>query len=143
MSGRPVKRSRHEAKLQKAMVEWLRVVLLPGSIVHASLNEDASPTQRMINASMGARAGFSDLLVVSGGQHLYLEVKTKTGRQSDAQIEFQRDVQGQGLPYYVVRSIDDVLAALQRHQIRTRIVGGAAAGWQKVRLAPAALGARA
>lgn len=114
----------------------LALALLPGSIVHASLNEDASPIRRMLNAAMGARAGFADLLIVTTGRHLYLEVKAPGGTQSEAQRDFERDITGQGFPYHVVRSVDDVLDVLRRHQIRTRIVSAPGVPWSRIRLVP-------
>lgn len=143
MRPRATKRQRPEAKIQMQIVEALALVLLPGSIVHASLNEEASPVMRMINAAMGARAGFSDLLVVTCGIHFYLEVKTRTGSQSEDQRAFERDVTGQGHPYYVVRSVDDVLAVLRRHNVRTRIVSSDGVPWARIRLEPLPKGIRA
>lgn len=119
------------------IVEMLALILLPGAIFHASLNEDASEVQRKINAAMGARAGFADLLIVVDGLHLYLEVKTRTGRQSPAQVEFQRDCEAMGLVYEVVRSVDDVLDVLRRHRVRTRVVSAAGVPWSRIRLQPA------
>lgn len=44
---------------------------------------------------------------------VFLEVKTKTGRQSPAQIEFQKKVEKAGAIYRVVQSIDDVQKLLE------------------------------
>lgn len=114
-------RQRVEAPIQQAIVEFLRLVLMPGSIIHASLNEEESAIRRIMNAAMGACPGFADLVVVTGGRHLYLEVKSSTGSQSPAQRDFQRDITGQGHPYHIVRSIDDVVEVLRHHEVRLRI----------------------
>ena len=42
---------------------------------------------------------------------VYLEVKTKTGKQSNHQKLFQKRIQESGGYYFVVRSIDDVVKA--------------------------------
>jgi len=73
------------------------------------------------------RNGASDILIQFTIQELpilvCLEVKSKVGRQSDSQIEFQDYIeQGQGL-YYIVRTIGDTQAALShaRSTVLTRL----------------------
>jgi hypothetical protein len=62
--------------------------------------------------SMGLRPGVADLVVwwpaVGGVEVGYVEVKTETGKQSDRQRRFQERCEEAGVPYMVVRSIDDV-----------------------------------
>ncbi len=55
-----------------------------------------------------SRNGVPDIIVVKDGQFIGLEVKRPKGKQSEAQIEFQRDLEKAGGKYYVVTSIDDV-----------------------------------
>lgn len=54
--------------------------------------------------------GIPDIIVVAGGLFWGLEVKTKVGRQSPEQKEFQANVEAHGGKYAVVRSIDEVQA---------------------------------
>jgi hypothetical protein len=51
------------------------------------------------------RRGVADLYAIKSGRSLWIEVKTKTGRQSDAQKEFERNIVNQGGEYVLVRSI--------------------------------------
>jgi hypothetical protein len=44
---------------------------------------------------------------------VWLEVKTKTGKQNQDQINFQQEVTENGHYYFVVRSIDDVETVLK------------------------------
>jgi hypothetical protein len=44
----------------------------------------------MIDKSLGLRSGRNDLSLYYRGRALLLELKTSTGRQSDAQKEFER-----------------------------------------------------
>ena len=44
---------------------------------------------------------------------LWIECKSATGKQSPAQVEFQREVEAQGHLYMIARSSDDVLAKLR------------------------------
>lgn len=52
--------------------------------------------------------GLPDIIVVAGGLFYALEVKTKIGRQSTEQKEFEALVKRHGGKYFVVRSIEDV-----------------------------------
>lgn len=64
---------------------------------------------------MGTQAGFPDLvlLVPSKGYHgLFIEMKTKTGRQSDAQKDYQKQVESEGYRYVVIRSLTDFMATV-------------------------------
>jgi len=63
--------------------------------------------QASIFKAMGCTAGFPDLMVFAPGRMpLAVEFKTRTGRQSEAQKEWQRWWQGIGGRYEVVRSLD-------------------------------------
>lgn len=62
------------------------------------------------------KRGVPDLIVIlPGGKYLGLEVKSKTGRQSDHQKEFERGVKDAGGLYYLVRSLEDVETILKLH----------------------------
>ncbi len=54
--------------------------------------------------------GLPDIIVVAGGLFFALEVKTKIGKQSKEQKEFEANVKKHGGQYHVVRSIEDVQA---------------------------------
>lgn len=120
------RRSNPEADIQRDIVRFLRSVLPPGAIVHHSANEvrgegEAARKAQGIATGMGVHAGFSDLVVISEGRVLFLEVKSKTGRLRDSQAAFRDDVRAQGFPWALVRSVDDALGALAAHGFRTRI----------------------
>lgn len=111
------RRKRPEADLQRLIVAFLRLVLPAGAIIHHSANEagqggQGGRTRQAILSGMGVCPGFSDLIVVSEGRVLFLELKSKTGRLSPAQERFRDQVQAQGFAWALVRSIDEVLAAL-------------------------------
>jgi len=121
-----VRRGTPEANIQRQIVTFLRVVLPVGSIVHHCANEaagggEAARNRQAILRGLGLHAGFSDLIVISAGRVLFLEVKSPAGRLSGPQAAFRDAVQGQGLPWALVRSVDDAVAALRAHGFRTRI----------------------
>lgn len=56
-----------------------------------------------------APAGFSDILLIGeNGSVFFIECKTLTGKQRDAQKRFQAAVEKLGHKYYVCRSVEDV-----------------------------------
>ena len=57
--------------------------------------------------------GSADIIGVSRGRAVAIEVKTPTGRQSDQQRKFQNAWATAGGVYVLARCVDDALAALQ------------------------------
>lgn len=117
-----------EADTQRAIVALLRAVLPRGSIVHHSPNEVGFGGARARNRQaildgMGLFRGFSDLLVISEGRVMFLEVKSPTGRLEPSQERFRDLVQAQGLPWALVRSPEDAVAALQDAGFRLSVRG--------------------
>lgn len=51
--------------------------------------------------------GVSDLIALKNGKCLFIEVKSKTGKQRPDQEIFQADVEAQGFDYYLVRNAED------------------------------------
>jgi hypothetical protein len=114
-----------EADAQRTIVQALRVVLPRGSIVHHAANEVTGgdrpgKLRQAILVGMGVHPGFADLIVLSGGRVLFLEVKSPTGRLSRSQIVFRDMVQAQGFAWALVRSLEDALGALADHGFTTR-----------------------
>ena len=75
------RRSTPEADAQRAIVQALRVALPRDAIVHHAANETPANDRRgqirqSILVGMGVHAGFADLIVISGGRVLFLEVKS-------------------------------------------------------------------
>lgn len=100
-----------EAKIQGAIIQALQV---KGIYAHSIPNELAGggthAKARMARAKMmGLRAGVADLLVWWPKGLGYMEVKTGSGKQSEAQKKFEERCQAAGIPYHLVRSVKDVL----------------------------------
>ena len=104
-----------EDRIQADIVKYLRKER--NTFVYSTPNEGAGRDAKMRTAqliTMGLFPGVADLTVwwhkdnriVIG----YLEVKTKTGRQSSRQVHFQEMCEDNGIPYHVVRSVWDVAA---------------------------------
>ena len=121
-----IKHRHPEADTQRAIVHALRIVLPRGSIVHHSANEVTSGnrsgrSRQAILQGMGVHRGFADLIVLSGGRVLFLEVKSRNGRLSEAQADFRDAVLDQGFPWALVRSVEDALGALAEHGFTARV----------------------
>lgn len=120
------RRSTPEANAQRAIVQALRFALPRDAIVHHCVNEvtEAGPRgarRQAILVGMGVHAGFADLIVISGGRVLFLEVKSQTGRLRKSQEVFRDTVVTQGFGWALVRSVDDALGALADHGFTSRV----------------------
>lgn len=120
------RRGTPEADLQRAVVHALRFALPRNAIIHHSANEVTEPGPRgarrqAILTGMGVHPGFADLMVISGGRVLFLELKAPKGRLRPSQEAFRDAVQAQGFAWALLRSLDDALGALADHGFTTRI----------------------
>ena len=120
------RRSTPEADAQRAIVQALRFALPRDAIVHHCANEVTEAGSRgrirqSILVGMGVHAGFADLMVISGGRVLFLEVKSQTGRLRKSQEVFRDTVCAQGFGWALVRSVDDVLGALADNGFTSRV----------------------
>lgn len=57
-----------------------------------------------------AMRGVPDIIIVRNGTVIFLEVKSKNGVLSDAQLEFQKNCILQNVRYHMVKSLEDVVA---------------------------------
>ena len=124
------RRGTPEADLQRAVVHALRFALPRGTIIHHSANEVAEPGPRGVRrqailVGMGVHPGFADLMVISGGRVLFLELKSPKGRLRVEQEAFREAVLAQGFGWALVRSLDDALGALADHGFATRVAAPA------------------
>ena len=120
------RRSTPEADAQRAIVQALRFALPRDAIVHHCANEVTEAGSRgqirqSILVGMGVHAGFADLIVISGGRVLFLEVKSQTGRLRKSQEIFRDAVCAQGFGWALVRSVDDALGALADNGFTSRV----------------------
>ena len=120
------RRSTPEADAQRAIVQTLRFALPRDAIVHHAANEIAAgdrlgQVRQSILVGMGVHAGFADLIVISGGRVLFLEVKSPSGRLRKSQEVFRDTVCAQGFGWALVRSVDDALGALADHGFISRV----------------------
>lgn len=60
-----------------------------------------------IRRALGVVPGVSDCLFIWSGRLYCFEFKTGIGHQSPAQIEWEKKVTSQGVPYFIVRSLEE------------------------------------
>lgn len=101
-----------EHRLQCACVRWFRLAYhqYQHNLFAVPNGGYRAPATASKIKAEGALPGVSDLilLLARGRYHgLLIEMKTKTGRQSEAQKEWQRAIEADGYKYVVVRSIEE------------------------------------
>lgn len=109
-----------EHRLQRSCVEWFRwcyprwrklLISVPNGGARNAI------TGAMLKAE-GATRGVADLVLFIPNRHfhaLLIEMKTRTGRQSDDQKQWQKAVEEMGFKYTVCRSLDEFMALITRY----------------------------
>lgn len=119
------KRVDREGPIHRSIIHYLRRVMPRGAIVHHSPNEgNRGGRKGQIDGShrkaMGVQPGFPDILIFAGGQGYCLEVKADKGRLTKYQKMLKDQLERQGIPYAVVRSVDEARAALVEWGVETK-----------------------
>jgi hypothetical protein len=108
-----------EAKIQQEIVMKIRNEIRQG-VVFSVPNESKSKQETMQKKAIGMLAGVSDLIWVLKGRVIFIEVKSQTGTQSDAQKEFQKRVETLGWEYYLARDCDKFFNDLKTNKHETK-----------------------
>lgn len=103
-----------ETAIQAAIITYLGILENQGKIWFTRLN-NIPPVNKGADGKMmfrrlprGAKRGIPDILVITKGKTIGLEVKTPTGRQSKEQKDVECHFKRHGQEYYVVRSLEEV-----------------------------------
>ena len=116
---------RPEDRLQSRCRMFLDACLLPScwwsSIAH---ERKQTPRQGQMQKARGVKAGLADIMVWAPGYFLGVELKVGKNSTSDAQDGFGEAMVRLGNGYEVVRSVEALGEALERHGIPV------AAGWR-------------
>lgn len=96
-----------ESQIQSSCVMWLWNTH-PGTrgLFFSVTNNSEHIGRAMQRKAVGLISGVSDCLFIWRGCLYCFEFKTELGRQSPAQIEWMQKVNGQGINYYLVRSLE-------------------------------------
>ena len=105
-----------ESEIQSGIIDFLSILEEQGKLFFQRTNNTTvyDPVgKRFRSLSKGQKKGFPDILVLKKGKAIGIEVKTSIGKQSKEQKAIEKSFIKQGMEYYVVRSIEDVIKELK------------------------------
>lgn len=120
-AGERHRRNRHEeSDLQIACFRWFRLTHTKEFRVcfHVPNGGVRERSEGSLLKREGVMPGVADILLLkqSGGYgYLCIELKTKTGRQSELQKEFEKAVGENGGKYVIVRSLEEFVRAVTEY----------------------------
>ena len=109
-----------EAKIQSEIVEWFNNNFClkfhkPRYCIFSVPNDTENKEETMRKIATGLKRGASDLIVLFPSRSVFCEVKTPTGVQSEAQKNFQEQVEELGFEYILVRSLDEFKIKINKY----------------------------
>ena len=96
-----------ESVIQKGIMDYLALYAKTNPIYFFRAGAGAVKTMQGRYFKTG-KSGLSDIVAVVKGKFIGLEVKTKTGKQTQSQKKAEREIKEAGGEYHIVRSIADV-----------------------------------
>lgn len=115
-----------EGPVHRAVLNYLRLVM-PGALIHHSPNENSLSNRDRTGAaissararSLGTVKGFPDILVLPDTSRIpmFFEVKSGSGKLTEAQELVVQQLRALGYFVGVVRSVDEVAALLKAWEI--------------------------
>lgn len=109
-----------EHRLQAACVRWFRLQY-PKMKHNLFAVPNGGKRDAITGAKLkeeGALAGVADLILLKSNRFygaLLIEMKTKTGRQSDSQKEWEQKIINDGYKYAVIRSIEEFKQVIKEY----------------------------
>ena len=100
-----------ESLLKDRVVRRLKKLEAEGKLEFWRSNAGVGFTKSGFMITFG-RKGMSDLLCLCAGKLYCFELKSKTGTLEQSQRELRPLMEAQGASYHVIRSVDDLIAAL-------------------------------
>lgn len=109
-----------EAKIQSEICCWFNNKYClkfhnPRYCIFSVPNDTQNKEETMRKLATGLKPGASDLIVLFPNKPVFCEVKTPTGKQSEAQKEFQIQVEKLGFEYILVRSLDEFKISIDKY----------------------------
>jgi len=100
--------SKKESAIERDIVYYLTVVR---KIFCFKLKDQTRRGENLVfrKPRYGELAGIADLCVFHKGRVDWIEVKSKTGRQSPHQKAFEAECKKEGINYYLVRDFKEVM----------------------------------
>lgn len=109
-----------EDSLQKTIIKYwdLKYPKWKKRLVHAPNGGKRNAIEAAKFKQMGVRAGFPDLILLIPNKFYPfcgIELKIKTGRQSESQKAYQKEFESIGAKYVVVRSLDEFIKVVDNY----------------------------
>ena len=105
-----------EAQIQKAILQWgtyKKILMHRINVIGTPVHKKDGSTGYRPSTNAGMADIHATVVVEDIPVSVWLEVKTKTGKQSPRQRQFQEAVEAAGGYYFIVRSIDEVDESLR------------------------------
>ena len=105
-----------EAQIQKAILQYggyKRILMHRINVIGTPVHKKDGSTGYRPSTNAGMADIHATIMVEDIPVSVWLEVKTKTGKQSPKQKQFQDAVEAAGGYYFIVRSIDEVDESLR------------------------------
>jgi hypothetical protein len=119
-------RKKHDNEESRIQSEFFRQIpvffpKLPNKLLFSVPNGGSRNRIEAANLKrQGVKPGVSDVILQipkKGYASLCMEFKTKTGRQTDEQKEYQRQVEMAGSKYVIVRSVEQAIKTMRNYLI--------------------------
>lgn len=104
-----------EDRLHKSIWQQLQHIIPDDATAQSFENRQNGPIEGRRRKGRGCLPGWPDIGVVWNTRTYYIELKTPTGRLSEAQKQRHAELKAAGAPLAVCRSLEDVLFFLERH----------------------------
>ena len=98
---------RTEAMIQRACLDWLKMFKKNHNIIYFRAGVGSFKTAQGRYVRTGT-PGLADICAVYDGVFYGIEIKTATGRMSQAQKKFKQELEAAGGQYHLVRSVSDI-----------------------------------
>jgi hypothetical protein len=104
-----------ESDLKSSIANYLQILENQGSLWYERLNSgellvlNKDGSKRMVNL---CRKGTADFITIVRSHVIFIETKSKTGKQSPEQKEFQSKVESVGALYWLVDDFDKFLTKI-------------------------------
>lgn len=118
--GAKAKREAPEQTLQQAVAEFLDAALPRDAWWTAIGHGGGGKVRGGILKSMGVKPGVPDLLVIWRGACFFIELKSKNGRLSAAQMQVAKDLQYAGAHFGWARTVENVASLLTAWNVPLR-----------------------
>jgi hypothetical protein len=103
--------NKSESSIQQEIFVWFKNNYClknhkPKFRIFAVPNQGKNAKEQAYKKMIGMESGVSDLIICLPKKVIFVELKTDKGVQSDAQKDFQKDIEDLGLEYYLIRNLE-------------------------------------